>query len=81
MKLIFKEYLINSKIDFIEGEIKKIKTRLTVCVKIEEDIDNIMPVLTYSLYVINLNSQTGEEMDKQRRLESIEFVNNKFNII
>lgn len=73
--------MINSEVDFIEDEIKKIKTHLTVCVKVEDDIDNIVPVLTYSLYVINLNSQTGEEMDKQRELESIEFVNSKFNIL
>jgi hypothetical protein len=78
MKLIFKEYLINSEVDFIEDEIKKINTHLTVCVKVEEDISDVIPPLTFDLYVINLNSQTGEEMDEQRTKESIEFVNNKF---
>jgi len=81
MKLILKEYLINSEVDFIEEEVKKIKTHLTVCVKAEDDINDVLPVLTFDLYVINLNSQTGNEMDDQRQLESEEFVNSKFNIL
>lgn len=81
MKLIFKKYTVNSEIDFIEEEINKINTHLTVCVGVEEDIDGVIPLLTFDLYVINLNSQTGEEMDKQRELESIEFVSNKFPLI
>jgi len=81
MKIIFKKYIVNSEIDFIEDEIDKIKVHLTVCAGIEEDIDNLFNPLTYDLYVINLNSQTGIEMDNQREKESIEFINNKFNTL
>jgi hypothetical protein len=79
MKIIFKKYIVNSEVDFVEGEVEKINTHLTVCAGIEEDVDNLFNPLTYDLYVINLNSQTGVEMDEQRELESIQFINNKFN--
>lgn len=74
MQLIFKKYIVNTETDFVEDEIDKIKVHLTVCAGIEADIENIMPLKTYDLFVINLNSQTGDEMDKQRESESIAFV-------
>lgn len=79
MKLIFKKYLVNQEVDFIEDEIKKIDAQLTIFVRIEEDIDELFAPLTYHLNVINLNSQTGDEMDNQRLSEAIVFVDNKFN--
>jgi hypothetical protein len=74
MKLIFKKYIVNTETDFVEDEIDKIKVHLTVCAGIEGDTENIMPLKTYDLYIINLNSQTGEEMDSQRQSESIAFI-------
>ena len=76
MQLIFKKYIVNTETDFVEDGIDKINTHLTVCAGIEEDINNIIPLLTFDLYVINLNSQTGVEMDEQRTIESIILVNN-----
>ncbi len=78
MKIELKEYIVNSESDFNEDDLDKIKVHLTVCV---QDTDKIIPVITYDLYVINLNSQTGEEIDEQRFNEATEFVNNKFNIL
>ncbi len=75
MELEFKEYIVNSESDFIEDGIDKIKAHLTVCV---QDVEQKLPILTYDLYVINLNTQTGIEMDEQRMKESIEFINEKF---
>jgi hypothetical protein len=74
MQLIFKKYIVNTETDFVEDEIDKIKVHLTVCAGIEDDTGNIMPLKTYDLFVINLNSQTGEEMDSQRKSESIAFI-------
>ena len=74
MQLIFKKYIVYTETDFIEDEIDKIKVHLTVCAGIEGDTENIMPLKTYDVYVINLNSQTGVEMDSQRESESIAFV-------
>lgn len=74
MQLIFKKYIVNTETDFIEDEIDKIKVHLTVCAGIEHDTENIMPLKTYDLFVINLNTQTGEEMDSQREAESIAFI-------
>lgn len=76
MQLIFKKYIVNTETDFVEDGVDKINAHLTVCVGVEEDINNIIPSLTFDLYVINLNSQTGVEMDEQRTLESIILVNN-----
>ena len=74
MNLIFKKYIVNTETDFVEDEIDKIKVHLTVCSGIENDVNGIMPLKTYDLYVINLNSQTGKEMDSQRKSESIAFI-------
>jgi len=74
MQLIFKKYIVNTETDFNEDGVDKIKVHLTVCAGIEIDTENIMPMKTYDVYVINLNSQTGEEMDSQREAESIAFV-------
>jgi hypothetical protein len=74
MKIIFKKFIVNTETDFVEDEIDKIKVHLTVCASIEGDTENIMPLKTYDLFVINLNSQTGEEMDIQRESESIAFI-------
>jgi len=79
MKIIFKKYIVNSEIDYTEDGADKIKTHLTVCAGIEEDVDNLFSPLTFDVYVINLNSQTGIEMDEQREKESVEFINSKFN--
>lgn len=81
MKIIFKDYTVNSEVDFIEDDIKKIRVHLTVLAKPEEDVEDLFSPLTYDLEVINLNSQTGEEMDEQRLNESIQFINSKFNIL
>ena len=74
MQLIFKKYIVNTETDFIEDEIDKIKVHLTVCAGIEGDTENIMPLKTYDVYVINLNYQTGVEMDSPRESETIAFV-------
>ena len=74
MQLIFKKYIVNTETDFNEDGVDKIKVHLTVCAGSEIDTENIMPMKTYDVYVINLNSQTGEEMDSQREAESIAFV-------
>ncbi len=75
MELEFKEYIVNNESDFIENGIDKIKVHLTVCV---QDTEQKLPILTYDLYVINLNTQTGIEMDEQRMKEAVQFINEKF---
>lgn len=57
-------------------ELKKIKVHLTVVSKSIADVNNLMPPLTSDVYLVNLNSQTGVEMDNQRLEASINFLNN-----
>lgn len=79
MKIVFRNYIVNNERDFIEDGISKIETHLTIFSGAEEDINKILPSLCDDIYVINLNTQTGEEMDKQRLEESIQFINNRYN--
>lgn len=67
----FKNYIVNSEIDIADG---KVQANLTVCFVPTGDEKNIVPTITADLIVINLNSQTGIEMDEQRKEESITFV-------
>lgn len=76
MKLEFIKYVVNTETDFIEDGIQKINVHLTVVSKSIADVNNIMPVLTSDVYVVNLNTQTGVEMDNQRLEASINFLNN-----
>lgn len=78
MTLEFIKYIVNKEEDFIEDDVDKIKAHLTVVSKIREDVNNELPLMTFDLIIINLNSQTGIEIDEQRLAASIEFVNNKF---
>jgi len=75
MKLEFIKYVVNSEVDFIEDGIEKIKVHLTVVSKSIADVNNIMPVLTSDVYLVNLNTQTGVEMDNQRLEVSINYLN------
>ncbi len=69
-------YIVNKEEDFIEEEINKIKAYLTIIIGIDGDDKNEFPPITKDLIVINLNSQTGFEMDEQRTNEAKQLINN-----
>jgi hypothetical protein len=78
--MIKKEYLnyeVISETDFIDEAdgIAKVRTYLLMKIGIEEDKEREFPPIIQELTVINLNSQTGIEMDNQREKECIELVN------
>lgn len=74
MNLVFKRAVINSETDFDDNGVAKINTNITVvCDLVGTNNTNEIGL---PLTVINLNSQTGEEMDEQRILEINNFVNN-----
>lgn len=75
MEFKYKNYNVESENDFKEGGIDKIRTVLTVYFEIVGD-SKYLPILNEQIIVINLNSQTGEEMDEQREEEAANFVKN-----
>jgi len=74
----FTRYIVNKEEDFIEDWIDKIQAHLTVCIGVVWAHDNKPPEMTRDIIVINLNTQTGEEMDRQRTQECIDFVASNF---
>lgn len=75
MIIEFKSYTVESEEDFIEDGVYKIIEMVTV---FAQDIEQKIPLITYGIFVINLNTQTGVEMDAQRLNESIQYITNKF---
>lgn len=64
MELVFKKSVVNSEVDFVDNGVDKINVNITVvCDLIGVNNTN---EIALSLTVINLNSQTGEEMDADR---------------
>jgi len=66
MELIFKRSVVNSEIDFVENGIDKINVDITVVCDLV-GVNNTTEI-ALPLIVINLNSQTGEEMDIDRMI-------------
>lgn len=74
MNLTFKHAVINKETDFTENGIDKINVNITVvCDLVGANNTNEIGL---PLTVINLNSQTGEEMDIDRMNAINDFVNN-----
>jgi len=73
-----KKYIINKEEDFIEDWVDKIRAFLTVCIATVWMKDGRPPLMTADLEVINLNTQTWEEMDAQRRQECLDFVTRNY---
>lgn len=74
MNLIFKRAVINSETDFDDNGVAKINTNITVICDLV-GVNNTTEI-ALPLTVINLNSQTGEEMDDQRTTEINNFILN-----
>jgi hypothetical protein len=66
MELIFKRSVVNSEIDFVENGIDKINVDITIVCDLV-GVNNTTEI-ALPLIVINLNSQTGEEMDIDRMI-------------
>jgi len=74
MNLVFKRAVVNSETDFIDNGVDKINVNITViCDLVGANNTNEIGL---PLTVINLNSQTGEEMDIDRMIAINEFINN-----
>lgn len=74
MNLVFKKAVVNSETDFDDNGVAKINTSITVvCDLVGSNNTNEIGL---PLTVINLNSQTGEEMDEQRTTEISNFIIN-----
>jgi len=74
MELIFKRSVVNSEIDFVENGIDKINVNITVVCDLV-GVNNTTEI-ALPLIVINLNSQTGEEMDIDRMIAINDLINN-----
>jgi len=74
MNLVFKRAVVNSETDFEENGIAKINVNITVvCDLVGANNTN---EIALPLTVINLNSQTGEEMDIDRMIAINDLINN-----
>jgi len=74
MNLVLKRTVVNSETDFTENGIEKINVYMSVVcdlVGINHTNEIALP-----LTVINLNSQTGEEMDADRTAAVNDLINN-----
>jgi hypothetical protein len=68
--------LIESETDFTEEGVEKIRTVISVWLGLAEDVNNKFSTTKEQVIVINLNTQTGVEMDAQRDTEIAAFVAN-----
>ena len=66
MNLVFKRAVINKETDFIDNGIDKINVDITIVCDLV-GVNNTTEI-ALPLTVINLNSQTGEEMDIDRMI-------------
>ena len=66
MNLVFKRAVINKETDFIDNGIDKINVDITIVCDLV-GVNNTTEI-ALPLTVINLNSQTGEEMDADRMI-------------
>ena len=74
MNLVLKRTVINSETDFTENGIEKINVYMSVvCDLVGANNTN---EIALPLTVINLNSQTGEEMDADRVAAVNDLINN-----
>lgn len=64
MELVFKRSVVNSEVDFDDNGVDKINVSITVVCDLV-GVNNTTEI-ALPLTVINLNSQTGEEMDADR---------------
>ena len=62
----YKGYIVEAETDFIDDDgIAKVKAVLWCLVGIDSVDENLFPPTRQQVIVINLNSQTGVEMDEQ----------------
>ena len=74
MNLVLKRTVVNSETDFTENGIEKINVYMSVvCDLVGTNNTN---EIALPLTVINLNSQTGEEMDADRTAAVNDLINN-----
>jgi hypothetical protein len=74
MKIEFKKYIVNSETDFVEEGVGKIKASISLIVNVvgtNNSNEMVIPV-----EAINLNSDTGDDMDAKRLSECMLIVNN-----
>ena len=74
MELQFKKHIVNSEVDFVDNGVDKIRTSISLIVNVvgaNNSNEMVIPV-----EVINLNSETGDEMDAKRLSECMLIVNN-----
>lgn len=74
MELQFKKYIVNSEVDFLDNGVDKINVNLSLIVDVvgaNNTNEMVIPV-----EVVNLNSQTGDEMDLARLDKCMEIINN-----
>ena len=74
----FRGYRVISEVDFIEDNKDQVECTLEVSIGVVGDIDNLIPTIKREIVVINQNTQTGVQMDKQREAECIAFVSNNY---
>ena len=74
MNLVFKRAVINKETDFVENGIDKINVDITIVCDLV-GVNNTTEI-ALPLTVINLNSQTGEEMDIDRMIAINDLINN-----
>lgn len=74
MNLNFKHAVINKETDFVDNGIDKINVNITIVCDLIGT--NNVQEIALPFEVINLNSQTGEEMDIERMLAINNYINN-----
>lgn len=74
MEIQFNKYIVNSEVDFVDSGVDKIRTSISLIVNVvgaNNSNEMVIPV-----EVINLNFETGDEMDAKRLSECMLIVNN-----
>jgi hypothetical protein len=74
MEIHFNKYIVNSEVDFVDNGVDKIKASISLIVNVVGA--NNFNEMVIPVEVINLNSETGDDMDAKRLSECMLIVNN-----
>lgn len=75
MELTIENLVINKESDFIEDGIDKVKADISIICRLTSNNIQIAYPVVIPIEVVNLNSETGVEMDSKRETEANNLIN------
>lgn len=75
MELTIQNLVINKESDFTEDGVDKVKSYISIICSLKSNNIQIAYPVVIPIEVVNLNSETGAEMDSKRETEANNLIN------